>query len=110
MNYRIINLRAHLADTANTELMYEIAASRADKVDLIRLNIDMTDPESKRIVSQIIKTLKFMKQKGSIQFFATPESFELMRTEAVFLINKYPDRFDGDNSTVEGESYIFIKL
>ena len=53
MNYRMINLRAEMPEAAATEIMYEIAASRADGVDLIRLNIETHEDstESKKKIS-----------------------------------------------------------
>lgn len=109
MSYKELSLRAELPEGAVTELMYEIASCRADDADLIRINIDATLPEIKKILSASLKTLKAMKEKGSIQFYATKESFDLMRTEAVFLQNKYPDLFSEIISS-ENQVYIFIKI
>ena len=39
MSYKEINLRALTPESAVTEIMYEIAACRADNIDLIRINI-----------------------------------------------------------------------
>ena len=80
----------------------------------LRINIiyeaeEEIDTETKRIISQIIKQLKNMKQKGSIQFFATEDSFRLSSTEVVFLQNKYPAIFSGHPSR-EGETFVFVKL
>lgn len=114
MSYKEINLRAKTPETAVTEVMYEIASLRADGIGLLRINIiyeagEELDTETKRIISQIIKLLKNMKQKGSIQFFATEDSFRLSSTEVVFLQNKYPAIFSAHPSR-EGESFVFVKL
>ena len=109
MNYKELMLRSDMADTAVTELIYEIASGRADQVDLMRINVDATRPEAKKIMSQLIKLLKSMKQKGSIQFFATQDNFECMSTEAVFLVNKYHDLLS-NLSSVENQAYFFIKM
>lgn len=115
MSYREINLRSVSADAAATEIMYEIAAARADGVELIRFDISYSDgsktiTEWKRIVSSAIRLLKGMKQKGSIQFIATPESFEVGSTESSFLYNKYPSVFETAPTVANGEIFIFVKL
>ncbi len=115
MSYKEIKLRSHSSESAITEIMYEIAACRADGVELIRFNI-YYDEESKsmndwrKVVASSIRTLKNMKQKGSIQFIATPESFENGSTESSFLYNKYPSLFELTPTVEEGESFIFVKL
>ena len=80
MSYKEILLRSRTADAAVTEIMYEIAACRADGVELIRFNISYGNAmesmnEVGKIISALLRTLKNMKQKGSIQFLATPDSF-----------------------------------
>lgn len=114
MNYKEINLRAKTPESAATEVMYEIASLRADGVGLIRINILYeesigVDTETERIFSQIIKILKNMKKKGSVQFFATDDSFRLVTTEVVFLQNKYPDLFS-TAPIPNGGPFIFVKL
>lgn len=114
MSYKEINLRANSAEAASTEIMYEIASSRADSVDLIRLNAFYDenaegDIDYKRMLSSIIRLLKVMKQKGSIQFFATSDSFRQSTTEAVFLQNKYPLLFVNPPSVDNGQ-FVYIKL
>lgn len=112
MSYKEINLRALTPESAVTEIMYEIAACRADNIDLIRINIlenaeDYSD--FKKIISSLIKLFKKMKQKGSIQLFATAESFNKSTTEAVYLQNKYPQLLSSPTQPQTG-AYIYIKI
>ena len=110
MGFKEINLRSDMADTAVTEIIYEIASCRADFCDLLRINIDMSLPEGKKIKSQAIKTLKAMKQRGSIHFFATQDNFDRMGTEAVFLLNKYPELFSATSKENEITAFIYVKI
>ncbi|MBO7195900.1 MAG: hypothetical protein J6V80_01045 [Clostridia bacterium] len=110
MKYKELSLRANTPEAAVTEIMYEIAASRADVIELIRLDISQEGRDVGKILSSAIKLLKNMKQRGSIQFFATEDSFKRSSTEAVFLQNKYPDMFIGNFSAPDGVKFIYIKL
>ena len=115
MSYKEINIRSFGADSVATEIMYEIAAARADAVEIIRFNIFYgldadTMNEGKKIYSSAIRLLKNMKQKGSIQFIATSDSFESGSTESSFLYNKYPSLFESSPVAEEGKSFIYVKL
>lgn len=115
MIYKEILLRSKSADAAVTEIMYEIAACRADGVELIRFNISYGDDmesmnDGGKIISLLLRTLKNMKQKGSIQFIATPDSFKMGSTESSFLYNKYPSLFSTAPTCADGESFVFVKL
>lgn len=112
MSYREINLRASDPDAASTEIMYEIAAGRADSVDLIRFNISLPDAsaDEKRLFFHAIRLLKNMKQKGTVHFLATREDFSISSTEAVFLQNKYPELFDSLPMENDGSLYIYVKI
>ena len=115
MSYKEINIRSQSADAAVTEIMYEIAACRADAVELIRFNISYassegTMNEGKKIFSHAIRTLKNMKQKGSVQFIATEVDFATESTESNFLYNKYPEIFNSTPVARENEEYIYVKI
>lgn len=115
MNYKEIKLRAKSPEAAATEIMYEIAACRADRVELIRFNISYVEEAeevntSKKILAAVLKLLRNMKQKGSVQFIATPESFAAGSTESRFLYNKFPSIFDSTPSANEGETFVFVKI
>ncbi len=115
MSYKEIELRANTPEAANTEVMYEIAACRADNIDLIRIDIVCNGSKnekynSKRVIQSIIKLLRSMKEKGRIQFFADAEDFRVLSTEAVFLQNKYPSLFSAAPEEKLGEALLYIKL
>ena len=112
MSYREINLRSTSQDGVGTEIMYEIAACRADGADLIRINIAecAEDVETKRLFSAVIRLLRNMKEKGALQFFATRVDFISGTTEAVFLQNKYLEHFDPMPCDIDGCQYIYVKI
>ncbi len=114
MSYKEIKLRARTPDATSTEIMYEIAAARADLIDLVRINIFYEEDaegntDFNRVYTSIIKLLKNMKQKGSIQFYATRDSFGRYTTEAVFLQNKYPELFSVEPKIDNGD-FIYVKI
>ena len=105
--YKIIDLKSDNIDSVTTEIMFEVAAARADGNELIRLNINN---DGTRMYAFAVKLLKAMKQKGLIQFFATEKSFAVGSTEASFLMNKYQDIISlTDNKNGEVSS-IYVKL
>lgn len=113
MYFKELKLRADLPEQISTEIMYEIAGARADRIELLRINIlneEANNVSVNKRLSSIIRLLKAMKQDGRIQFFATKDSFESPRTEAVFLQNKYPNLFEKAPSTDGEAEFIFIKL
>ena len=113
MKYKELRLRAIMPEHIATEIMYEIAAARADRAELLRINVsndETNDVSPKKRFSSLLRILKNMKSDGRIQFFATKESFALFNTEAVFLQNKYPDHFDFTNLLEDEEHFIYIKL
>ena len=115
MSYKEINLQSVTQESLSTEIMYEIAACRADGIELLRLNILPVETDEglsdvNKLASYAIRTLKGMKQRGAIQFFATESSFESDATEAVFLTNKYPERFSAMPSTDGDGRYLYIKI
>ncbi len=110
MSYRELLLRSDTPEGAVTEIMYEIASARVDFIDLVKFEINTENIEINKYMQSIIKALKAMKQKGTFQFFATKESFEDSRTEAVFLQNKYPHLFDGEIFESPNRICVYIKL
>ncbi len=113
MYFRELTLRAVLPENISTEIMFEIAAARADRTELLRINIlneETTDDSYKKLLSAMKKILKSMKADGRIQFFASEESFKAQTTEAVFLQNKYPDLFDLSKNLGGGKGFVYIKI
>ena len=114
MNYVEIDIKSIDFSSLETEIMYEIATAKVDGAELLRLNLPLSRVEEselpiKKYLQRASKILKELKQKGKIQFLATSHEFKYSLTEAVFLINKYPELFISQDSA-EDESYIYIKL
>ena len=110
MIFKEFTLKSHLPEQMSTEIMYEIASARADRVELLRINIacdNLEDISDKKRFSTLVKLLKDMKKNTKIQFFATEDSFKLSKTEAIFLQNKYPEHL---NDRILGERFVYVKL
>lgn len=113
MYFRELTLKAVLPENISTEIMFEVAAARADRIELLRINIlneETTDDSYKKLLSTLKKLLKSMKADGRIQFFANEESFKAQSTEAVFLKNKYPDLFDLSKKHSGEKGFVYIKI
>ena len=111
MKYKTIKLLGNNSQELNTELAFEIAVAKADGEELIKFDVQDSDDAaytSAKKLSTIKKLLRTMKDGRKIQFYASADSFEKSSTEAVFLINKYPDIVENIPSD-QGE-YIFVKL
>ena len=112
MRYKEINLVSNGKESIETEVMYEIAAARADNIELIKLIIPTESSEQQgmnKITATIIRRLKIMKQGGYIQFYAGKNDFVVMSTPAHFLINKYSEYFTEINSD-ETLDYLYVKI
>ena len=115
MSYKEINMRSVSQDSCATEIMYEVAACRADGIELLRLNILLSNVteqggDYKKLLSRTLRLLKEMKQRGAIRLFAADSSFETGATEAVYLMNKYPERFIAPPTTEDEGCYIYIRI
>ena len=110
MIYKVVNFEGETPNDLKTELMFELASARAEKCELVKLNVAHSDLTAKKNVSAVLKVLKGMKASGRIQFFATNESFETHSTEAVFLMNKYPDIFTNIPVNAENTTCFYVKL
>ncbi len=75
-----------------TELRFNIAAARAEKVELLMLELATEDERSRRRrYTSVLFRLRQLKRDGTVQFFATEEDFADNTTEADYLLNKYPE-------------------
>ena len=110
MSEKVVRLKEKTALSCLTEMMYEIASARAEGIGLIRLLIADDSTDNKKILSSIIRRLKQMKQGNQIQLFVTPDAFSKGTTEAVFLVNKYPEISISNLELNEGETFIYIKI
>lgn len=112
MLYENFELRAKMPGEVETEIVFEITSRRIGGTELLRIDIPGTDDEKNdsRIVRALTKTLKAMKAKSAIQFFAFPENFESSGTESRFLMNKYPELFSNIPECGYSLSYVYIKI
>ena len=114
MSYKLVEIKGRGASSAITEILFELATAKTERVELIRFNItpDADAAEqgnAKKLLSSVLRRLKDMKQSGKIQVYATNTSFESSSTEAVFLLNKYPDLL-ADIDSAEGSEYVIVKI
>ena len=112
MRYKEITLVSEGKESIETEVMYEIAAARADNIELIKLTIPTEATEQQgmnKSTATVIRRLKIMKQGGYIQFYAGKNDFAVMSTPAHFLINKYSEHF-AEMSSDEIFDYLYVKL
>ncbi len=114
MKYKAINLTGAEPRDLTTETMFELASARAENIELVRFNMALLPEDTGNLVKKnlnaVLKTLKNMKATGQIQFFATQESFKSSSTEAVFLLNKYPDIFENTKDEKDSNTYIYVKI
>ena len=111
MIYREIKLKSEDINSIITEILYEIASARVDSVELLGLKISNSDNKLRsKLAEGIIRYLKGIKRQGQIQFFATEDSFVKSTTEAIFLLNKYPELFSSLPAFDDEASILYIKL
>jgi hypothetical protein len=114
MMYRELVLKSTSPDSARTEILYNVAAARVDKIGLLKIAVErsliLEDNEGKKYLKKLSKTLNDLRKSGKIQFFATEEDFSGASTKADFLKNKYPTIFG--STSLKDEKYLlfFLKL
>ena len=93
----------------DTEVKFNIAGARADKIELVRLDLPLSEDErnNNRLLCCLIKVLRSMMRDGAIQFYVTDDGFAAPTTEAEFLDNKYHDYIVPSNSEYK---YIYVKM
>lgn len=105
MSIYIHNMSGVIYSEAETETLFVIAAARADGASLVRLDFP---GETARTVPAAKKALRALKRRGGIQMFAERSDFEDGSTEAVFLLNKFPET-EGQVKAVSDE-FLYVKL
>ena len=107
--YLELKLTGRCRAELDTEVKFNIASARADRVELVRLSLPLSDDEkdNKRLLCCLIKVLRAMIRDGSIQFYETDEGFESSTTEAKFLDNKYHDYII---SSDDKSKYIYVNM
>ena len=93
----------------NTEVRFNIAGARADKAELVRLDLPLTEDErnNSRLFCCLTKVLRAMMRDGAIQFYVTDDGFSSASTEAAFLENKYHSYII---SSDEDHKYVYVKM
>ena len=96
-------------DYLMTELRFNIAAARAEKMELIYLElVAEEDRVRRRQYTSVLVRLRELKREGVIQFFAAEGDFSDSTTEAVYLLNKYPELSELANLAGEGARRIVL--
>ena len=109
MNLKKCILEHMELDYLMTELRFNIAAARAEGVELVMLELTTAEERSRRrrYVSVLFR-LRQLKREGIIQFFASEDDFADNTTEAVYLLNKYPELSETANVAKEGARRLVI--
>lgn len=112
MKYINLTLKSKTVVNAATEIMFEVASRRTDGVELLRYDVFRNEDERgfEKLTAGIVRILKNMKSRGSIQFFAASENFKRGGMESQFLINKYPELFVENPEDNENSTFFYIKL
>ena len=110
MKYNTHIIESENASGIATEIMFETASARASEVELLHLLIHRSEGKNvTKLRSAAIRVLKEMKSRGTVQLFATDESFEKSTTEAKYLTNKYP-QIPFDTSDNPDSVCIYVKI
>ena len=92
MNCQSFTIENMPTDRLMTELRFDIASARASGCELVRLELVAEDAKKRsRLSTSVIVRLRALKKEGVVQFFATERDFKDDSTEAVYLLNKYPE-------------------
>lgn len=87
MNFKKIEIKADMNSTVKTELLFSIAAARAEKCEILCVDIPQ---DRARFIPYMEKTLKALKKSGRIQLYVMSSELTDDLTEARYLRNKYP--------------------
>ena len=92
-----------------TELRFNIATARAEKVDLVLFELATEDERSRRRrYTSVLFRLRQLKREGTISFFAAETDFADGTTEADYLLNKYPELAEVASTAGECEHRLII--
>lgn len=91
----------------NTEMRFLFASAKVDGMELLKLDLPVTDVEKEnaRINSCVIKVLRSLKKEGIIEFYVNREGFAVNSTESIYLQNKYGDYIEA-NATETTSIYV----
>ena len=88
MNVYKHSMKSTLSAEAHKETLFVIAAARADGASAVCFEFS---EQTTKTVPAVKKALRSLKRRGVIQMLASKDDFENETTEAVFLLNKFPE-------------------
>ena len=92
MNCKSFSIEYMSTDRLMTELRFDLASARALGFELVRFEPAAEDAKVRsKLRASIIVRLRTLKKEGVVQFFASERDFAEESTEAVYLLNKYPE-------------------
>ena len=93
----------------NTELRFIFASAKVDGIEILKLDLPITDNEkdNTRVKGCVIKVLRTLKKDGVIEFYVNREGFAANSTEAIYLLNKFGEYVDGDSSDLTS---VYVKI
>lgn len=96
----------------STEVKFMLASARFDGAELMRFVYETndTDRDATRLRNIVLRVLRSLRARKTIQFFVLPEDFANSTTESEFLLNKYSEHFSNQSDIGKNESYFYIKI
>lgn len=93
----------------NTELRFIFASAKVDGVEILKIDLPTlnNDKDNARLNGCVIKVLRTLKKENVIEFYVNREGFAANSTEAIYLLNKFPEYINGDLSDT---SSIYVKI
>ena len=111
MNCKICPIEYMKPEYLMTELRFNIAAARAEKAELMKLELTAEERLRRREYRSVLVRLRQLKKEGVVQFFATEKDFTEGSTEAVYLLNKFPELAEAaETATEDGSGFLIIRL
>ena len=91
-----------------TEIMFFIASARSCGAELFKIRIKPVFNEERELrrIESAARILRNLKQRGSVQLFASSADFDTSLTEIEYLKNKYPGVTETKNEGV----FFIVKL
>ena len=96
MEFNKLIIKKAVYDIIETEILYEVASTRARGLKFLEIGIDAAEDEKAHITA--IKVLKKLKKQGKIELFITVSENESDSKEAQYVSNKYPELSLSNNS------------
>ena len=92
MNCKSFSIEYMPVDRLMTEIRFDIASARSLGFEILRFEPVAEDVKTlDKLRASVVLRLRALKKEGVIQFFASEHDFKNDSTEAVYLLNKYPE-------------------